>query len=185
MAYYTSLYGITFMIINVIALSCLDIITKTLNQSLSPNIIVFLYKFTLFLIITPWIFSRGLFYLKTKKLHVHFFRSTFSVIGSIFFTTGLKYISIADAAALENIQYLVIVFAGMFIFKEKVTKTKILAALLGLIGAVLIVHPSLFFYDYTAEISFNQGYIYIFLAIFFWALNSLSVKILGNTESNL
>ena len=184
MAYYTSLYGITFMIINVIALSCLDIITKTLNQSLSPNIIVFLYKFTLFLIITPWIFSRGLFYLKTKKLHVHFFRSTFSVIGSIFFTTGLKYISIADAAALENIQYLVIVFAGMFIFKEKVTKTKILAALLGLIGAVLIVHPSLFFYDYTAEISFNQGYIYIFLAIFFWALNSLSVKILGNTESN-
>ncbi|RZI47581.1 hypothetical protein EDM53_01070 [Rickettsiales endosymbiont of Peranema trichophorum] len=186
---YSALYGIGFMLINTIALSVLDITAKILRVSLSGAHIVFLYKLILLLAILPWVFNDGLQNIKTTRIHIHLIRSFFSVMGAISFVHGLHYVDMADAAALENIQYILLVIIGMVFFSESVTKTKIVAVLLGFFGAIIVVRPELIhIYALSEEISkiatSNKFYGYTFMAIGFWTLNTVSVKVLGRTEKN-
>lgn len=158
--------------------------------------IVFLYKFVLFLIILPWVFRDGIKNVKSAKLHIHLVRSFLSVLGSLCFIKGLQYVSLADASALENVQYMILVLVGMVCFKESITKTKIFALVFGILGAVIIVKPHIFASVYNSvmwgenfDIAFfeteSRGYFgYTLLAVLFWSMNSVSVKILGRTEKN-
>jgi S-adenosylmethionine uptake transporter len=83
---------------------------------------------------------------------------------------------------LEQILLLII---GIFYFAEKATKTKIFVITISFTGAIIVMRPDLF--DFTHSISkftngFNVYYVFIFLAISFWALNSTVIKVLGKTE---
>jgi S-adenosylmethionine uptake transporter len=100
------------------------------------------------------------------------------------FYKGLKGVEVADAAALENLQYIILAIVGMTFFNEKCTKTKVASIIIGFLGAVIIVKPDLFELNNTKPAVFNESYIYTILAIIFWSLNTITVKILGRTEKN-
>jgi drug/metabolite transporter (DMT)-like permease len=59
-------------------------------------------------------------------------------------------------------------------FKEVIHRGKIAMILLGFCGALFIIKPGME--------DFNKYYFFIFLADFFWALNSTTIKLLGSTE---
>lgn len=186
-----AIYGIMFMMLNTASLSILDISAKILRSELNSSLIVFIYKFSLFLIILPWIFIEGTKRIKTQRLHFHILRSLFGTAGTICFVHGLKYVTMADAAALENIQYILVICLGLVLFGDKLTKTKLTAIALGFLGALVVVRPELIgqFFDTNyliteSKISEESNYIFILLAISFWAANTILVKILGNTEHN-
>ena len=143
MNYSHSLFGIIFMLLNTLSLSFLDMTSKYLKLSMNSSHIVFLYKSLLFLIILPWVFKDGIRNIHSAKLHIHLIRSFFSVAGSLAFIKGLQYVSLADASALENVQYMILVFAGMIFFKESVTKTKIFALVIGILGCIIVVKPTI------------------------------------------
>jgi S-adenosylmethionine uptake transporter len=172
------------MLINSIALTGLDICAKTLTQSLTPPQIVLFYKFLLFLITLPWVLVKGLELLKTSEIKIHFLRSLLSVLGGICFYKGLQNVKIADAAALENLQYIIVAIVGMIFFEEKCTKTKVFSIILGFLGALFIVKPEVFLLNRESFTTFNNYYIYTLLAIIFWSMNTITVKILGKTERN-
>ncbi len=190
-----SLAGIVFMLINTLSLACLDITAKYLKGTMSSSHIVFLYKASLFLMILPWVFKQGIKNIKSEKLYIHLIRSLFSVAGALCFFKGLHYVQMADAAALENVQYIILVVIGMLFFNEKATKTKIYAVVVGFVGAIVVVNPGLINFngnnsifsllrgEYQSE-GFNIYFGLILLAIGFWTMNSVSVKILGKTEKN-
>lgn len=181
----SSLPGILFMLINTVCLTGLDATSKILTADLPSNIVVFLYKFSLFLVIIPWVFSKGLKALKTKRLKFHFLRAALSVWAAICFFSGLKHISMADAAALENLQYLIISMVGFVLFNEKITLAKVLAICIGMLGAFVVINPDILNFNSSAfGRELNIGHLYIFMAMFFWALNTLTVKTLGTSESN-
>jgi drug/metabolite transporter (DMT)-like permease len=180
-----ALPGIIFMIINTLALSLVDINSKLLKSfGMQSTHIVFYYKTLLFLCILPWVLSKGI--PKTKKIRVHFFRSILSVLASICFVSGLKYISIADASALENTKALLVVMAGVLFFGDKLTKTKTVALLTGCLGAFIVANPSFLSNpNSTEQLQTNPtGYIFIIMAVVLWSLNSITIKILGKTESH-
>jgi S-adenosylmethionine uptake transporter len=175
------------MIINTIALACLDASAKILTKDLNPTLVVFLYKFSLLIIIMPWILSGGLKVFKTKRLTFHILRSSLSVFAAICFFNGLKYVNMGEAAVLENIQYLLVSVIGMIFFQEKCTKARAFAIIFGLLGACVVVNPNLLSLGSEQNLNknpFNFGYLYIFGAMILWAMNTVTVKILGNTESN-
>lgn len=178
----STIYGIIFMLINTMALAGLDISAKTLRGTIDAPLIVFMYKFSLFLIILPWVCMEGILRLKTKKAHLHMLRSLLSVAGSFSFIHGLGLVNMSDAAALENIQYVLVAIVGMIFFKERCTKIKIAAIIIGFAGAVIVVKPDIF--NSLSNTSFNKDYWFIILAICFWSLNTILVKLLGNTEHN-
>ncbi|MFI4983668.1 MAG: DMT family transporter [Rickettsiales bacterium] len=185
-AYRSSIPGIIFMLINTVCLTGLDAMSKILTADLPSNIVVFLYKFSLFVIILPWVFTKGMLVFKTKRLRYHFLRAVLSVLASICFFSGLKQVSMVDAAALENLQYLIITILGFVLFNEKFTASKLLAICTGMLGAFVVINPSLMNFNSSSfeHHSLNIGHLYIFMAMLFWALNTLTVKKLGITESN-
>lgn len=183
LSHYSYLHGIAFMLINTMCLTGIDALIKILTSSLTPSLIVFLYKATSLLIALPWLFSKGITVLKTNKLIFHIFRSIFSVAGSICFFNGLQYVNMADAAALENIQYLIISIIGMLFFNEECTKERIIAVIVGLLGAFIIINPDILSIEQSYSY-YNSGHIYILAAMCFWALNTITVKVLGITENN-
>ena len=174
------------MLLNTVALAILDISAKTLRETMGSAHIVFLYKGILLLAILPWVFNKGFKGLRTERIYVHIVRSFFSVLGSIFFVHGLHYVNMADAAALENIQYVFLAFIGMLFFKEEPTIVKILAMVLGFLGAVIVVNPQVLGYFTGEQVTVPKDMLYGFtlMAIGFWTMNSVLVKILGRTEKS-
>jgi drug/metabolite transporter (DMT)-like permease len=188
----TALLGIIFMLCNTAALAISDIASKLLRTDLSSGFIVFLYKFGLLLITLPWIFSTGTKAIKTHRLHFHILRSFFGTLGIIFFVQGLKYVTMVSAAAFENLQYLIVILFSMIFFDDKLNKTKLFAIIMGFLGACIVVNPDLISNIFikncqdinTKEDSSFFKYTYTFLAICCWSVNTLLVKVLGNTEQN-
>lgn len=186
----TALVGITFMMCNTGALAISDIANKILRGDLSSGMIVFLYKFGLLLITLPWILFHGTEHIKTRRFHFHLLRSFFGTFGAISFAQGLKYVTMADAAAFENLQYIIIVLLSVVFFNDKLDATKIMAVVVGFLGVSVIVNPGLIknlICGCDNEIPSTTDYSkygYTFLAICCWSVNSLLVKILGNTEHN-
>jgi drug/metabolite transporter (DMT)-like permease len=185
----TALVGIIFMMCNTAALAVSDITLKILRTELSSPFVVFLYKFGLFIVTLPWVFFHGTQHIKTKRLHFHILRSFFGTFGAISFAQGLKYLTMVSAAAFENLQYIIIVLLGVVFFNDKLTKTKITAVIFGFAGACIIANPSIAQHLFNpSEITSSDSdifkYGYTILAICCWAVNSLLVKVLGNTEHN-
>lgn len=183
---YATLYGILLMLLNMAAIATSDISSKALRATMSSAHIVFVYKLSLLLIIMPWILSKGISSLKTDKIHIHLIRSLMSVLGMLFFVHGLHYVKMADAAALENLQSIALALIGGIFFKERLTKTKIFAVVLGFLGAIIVVNPNIIdiLIGVDAEVNADKYYGFTLIGIGFWVMNSTTVKILGRTEKN-
>ena len=167
--------GILLMIVHAAALAALYIAGKNLTNYLHSNQVTFLYKFSILVAILPWCFYGGIKEnLKTKKLGIHVTRGTFSVMANLCFFYGLQEIHALDAAAISYLENILVVTVGVLYFKEKLTKSKVILIICGFVGAVFVIKPG--FQE------FNSSYFFLFLALIFWAINNLSIKILGRTE---
>lgn len=183
--------GMLLMLLNNLALALLDTCSKSLRLNLSASVIVFTYKITLLLCVLPWVLSQGRAVLKTKRLSVHFLRSICGTAGAVFFIRGLQYIDMADAAALENVQYIIVIIMGVIFFGDKLTWRKSLALFVGFIGVLIIIYPEAITRISRGASGLSEGfefrlgnYIWTFIGISFWAVDTLVIKSLGNTEAN-
>lgn len=178
-----NIMGIGFMLLHVIALSVLYATAKSLTSELNSNLVVFLYKFSILIIVLPWCLSTGFKGLKTSKIHIHAVRAIFSTLGSLCMFYSLKFIPLADVTAITKMEQIVLLIIGILYFKESITKTKVGVILLSFFGAMMIIRPDLFSLGAPIEFKgFNSYYIFVFLALFFWSINSTIVKVLGKTE---
>lgn len=168
--------GIIFMIIHAAAMAGLYVVAKNLTNLLHPHQVTFLYKFSILVAIIPWCMHGGFIKnLKTSKIWVHLTRGTFSVMANLCFFYSLMSISIVDAAAISYLEHILIVSIGVLYFKEKCTSSKIVLIMCGFIGALFVTKPGF-------NHNINGNYIFLFLALVFWAINNLSIKVLGRTE---
>lgn len=169
------LAGILLMMLHAISTSALYILAKELMIGLHPGQVAFLYKFSVLLLIIPWCMQGGFKKnIKTKKLGMHITRGTFSTMGSLCFFYGLQKLPPSDASAITYLEQVIILCIGILYFKEQITLSKIIIILCGFTGALFVIKPG--FED------FNIHYIYLFFALLFWAINNISIKVLGRTE---
>ncbi|MDF3048269.1 MAG: hypothetical protein K0R73_1387 [Candidatus Midichloriaceae bacterium] len=170
-----SVSGILLMILHAICMSILYVMSKNLTQSLHPFQVAFLYKFTILLAITPWCFwgdyKKNI---RTRRIGMHVARGTFSLLGTVCFFVAVSNLPVSNAAAITYLEHILVIVIGIYYFKERFTSEKFIMILFGLIGAALIVKPGF--------VVFNKYYIFLFLALIFWALNCATIKMLGSTE---
>ncbi len=168
--------GILMMLLHALSLAILYSIQKKATVMLPTKQIAFLYKAAVLLLVLPWCFmGKGIIHnLKTNKIGIHAARGAFSIMGSICFLEGLKYINATDAAAITFLENLIVVFIGVLYFKEELNYSRVLLIVFGITGAILIIRPGF--------IGFNHHYIYLFMALMFWSFNNMSIKVLGRTE---
>ncbi len=167
--------GVLLMLLHALAISVLYVLNKELNQALHPFQVAFLYKFTLLLVILPWCFWGDVKKnLHTKRMSTHIARGVFSLLGSVCFNVAVKSLPVASTAAITYLDHILVLLIGIFYFREKLSTNKIVMIVLCFIGALFVIKPGF--------VDFNRYYVYLFLAVIFWALNCTVIKMLGATE---
>ncbi len=189
-----NLYGILFMLLNAASLALLYAMMKELTKSISSHQAVFLYKFSLLLILLPWIFQKGFKSIHTTKLHLHIIRGFLSISGSLSLMYALQHIKIVDVTALGYIEQVLLIIIGIAYFKEGVSFAKICAIIFSFGGALFILYPDLSTFKEGTYIpmlflekdfkDFNHYHLFVLLSVFFWASNCIIIKLLGKTEKS-
>jgi drug/metabolite transporter (DMT)-like permease len=163
------------MILHAFSMGILYIISKKVSHDLHSFQIAFLYKALILIGIFPWCLHGGLKKnLKTKRLGMHVARGTFSLLGTLCFFVAMKSLPASNVAAIGYLDHIVLIFIGVLYFKEKLYNHKIVAILSSFTGAFLIIKPWIG--------SIDHNYVFLFLAVGFWSINSTIIKILGATE---
>lgn len=187
-----NLLGALLVLVHALAIAVLYGLTKELRNELSTNLILFLYKFSILLMILPFCLRQGFKSIRTKKLPLHILRGLLSLSGSVAFFYAVKFIELVDATAVGYLEQVLWAVIGMVYFAEKITLAKVLSVILSFLGAVLIVYPELITFNQNViQImltnnsfkGFNYYYVFVFLSIILWTGNCVVVKLLSNTES--
>lgn len=179
--YHNNLYGIIFMILNGLSLAILYAVVKVLRSDLDSSLIVFLYKTTILVLILPWVFSDGLASIKTPNMKLHIIRGFLSTMGALCWAYGIKYTYVATATAILQMEQILWVVIGMLFFHERLTRTKFAVIGMAVLGGIIIIFAS----DNGAGVQgFHHGYLFILMAVLFYTLNSMVVKVLGQRAKN-
>jgi S-adenosylmethionine uptake transporter len=191
-----TMLGIIYMIVNVLSIAGLYVTVKKMEKDfgLGSSVIVFIYKFTILVLILPWCLKGGFKDLKTEKIWLHVARGCLSIAGSLSIFYAMKYIKVADATAVGFFEQILLVIIGAVFFGEKLTKTKIGVVLCSLTGVMIVIYPSLLkfeegslvplFFKGQGFATMDRYFIFVFMAIGFWAVNCSVVKLLGRTEKS-
>ena len=187
-----NIIGIFLMLLNVFALSIQYTTVKILtSQGISSNIIVLLFKLMILVSVTPWILKDGFSGFKTTRFPLHILRAFFSMGGSLAFLYGISHMDMVDAMSIKYLEQVLVLILGIVLFKESISKSKLVAIFVSFFGAIVVVYPELISFDgllpsinTQALGNANKYYVFILIAIFLWASNNAAIKILGKTEKS-
>lgn len=173
-----NIVGIIFMLIHSFATSIMYVCQKEARLYLTGADLAFFYKAGVIFLMIPWcIIKEGglLSVVKTEKLSLHVFRSIISFAATFCFSNAILYVHLMNASAFTYLEQVLVMFIGFFIFKEEINRGSVILVLCGIIGNMLIIIPSIDEFN-------KEGYIYLTLALLFWAINNIVIKLLGKTE---
>ena len=171
------LNGIGLMIIATVLFSVMHASIKHMSSNMHPFEIAFFRNLFGLLVIAPWFIKYGIEPLKTKKIKLHMARSFFNVIAMLSFFYSLSIAPLADVASLAFTAPLFASILAVFFLKEIIGIKRILAIIVGFIGAIIIIDP--------VYSSINNGHIFTLLSASVWSVSLIIIKILGRTESSV
>ena len=119
--------------------------------------------------------QRNLF--KSQRFNQHILRNTFHFAGQYGWFLGLALLPLAQVFALEFTTPLWTMLIAAWVLKEKITRKKIIATILGLTGVYIIVAPG-------SEI-FNAVSFIVLGAAICYAISHISTKSLSKSEHPL
>src|SRR6056300_986532 len=171
------LNGIGLMIIATVLFSVMHASIKHMSSNMHPFEIAFFRNLFGLLVIAPWFIKYGLEPLKTKKIKLHLARSFFYVFALLSFFFALSIAPLADVALLAFTAPLFASILAVFFLKEIIGIKRIIAIILGFIGAIIVIDP--------VYSSINNGHILTLLSASVWSISLIIIKILGRTESSV
>ena len=128
--------GIALMVASTVFFSVSDVITKELAGTL-PAVEV-----TFALLVVPFVIARGgIRGLRTQALGLQTLRGLGTVASALLFTASLPYLPVADATAVYFVSPIVITALSIPILGEVVGWRRWLAALVGLLGVLIVIRP--------------------------------------------
>lgn len=121
--------------------------------------------------------SRGFTQVKTKRVGLHVVRNVFHFAGQNLWFYGVAVIPFAQLVALEFTNPIWVAVLAPFLLSEKITKWRVLAALIGFAGVLIVARPGV--------APFNVGHAAGLGAALGFALNTIFTKELSRTDSIL
>lgn len=168
--------GALFMVLAGFAFAAVNVATQWITQfngMKSTSVAFYQYLFALVFAL-PWIWREGRKALATNHLGWHIIRVVLSAAGVQAFVSSLASLEIWLVIALTMTSpFFVIAGAGIFL-KERITKSRLAATLVGFIGAMIILQP------WSA--SFSMTALLPILSAACWAGASLITKFLTHDE---
>lgn len=136
------LKGIALIVLATLLFSTHDTLSKYLS-GFYPIVMVVWVRYVVHTVLMACIFmpSAGLRVLRTKRPKLQVMRALCLLGTSLFFTTGLMFIPLAEATAVNFLAPLLITALSVPLLGEHVTRKQWAAVLVGFVGVLIIVHP--------------------------------------------
>ena len=124
-----------------------------------------------------WKSIKGFAQVKTKRFDMHLKRNIFHFTGQNLWFFGVAVIPFSQLVALEFTSPIWVILIAPLFLGEKMTKARVLAALSGFIGVLIVAQPGV--------ITLGTGHIAGLLAAVFFALNVVYTRQISRFESVL
>ena len=174
----SSLTPILQYILGIFIFAIAATIIKYLGKNIHTAEILFLRNFFIFIGCCVWlIWTKKTFILRTEKIYLHICRSVFGILGMGGMFVAYIYLPMANAAILLFTAPIFIAILSLFFTKDKVEWGKWIAIFLGFLGVIIVNNPS--------DLSFGIGEIAAIIGAFFQACAMLTLRKLGQTQSNM
>lgn len=136
------LRGIALIVLATFLFSSHDTLSKYLS-GIYPILMVVWVRYVVHTLLMACIFmpSAGLRVMRTRKPLLQVLRASFLLGTSLFFTSGLMYIPLAEATAVNFLAPLLVTALSVPLLKEHVSRGQWAAVLVGFVGVLIIVHP--------------------------------------------
>ncbi|MCV2224531.1 DMT family transporter [Pseudomonas mercuritolerans] len=134
--------GILLIVVATFLFSSHDALSKYLS-GFYPIVMVVWARYVVHTLLMAGIFlpQSGLRVLRTKKPLWQLARALCLLGTSLFFTTALLYIPLAEATAVNFLAPVLVTALSVPLLKERVTRGQWIAVICGFIGVLIIVHP--------------------------------------------
>ncbi len=137
----SAMRGVAFILASTLFFSCSDVIAKALAGSLPAAEVVWLRYLTFALLVLPVLFLKGGPALRSRSPSLQVVRGLGMVGSALFFTIGLRYLPVADSTAIYFVSPILITALSIPFLGEVVGWRRWLAALVGLIGVLVVIRP--------------------------------------------
>ena len=120
----------------------LDVFAKLLGQTLDP-VQVTLMRFTMQIILmAPLVIWARLWKIPKGTLMLQFIRGILLAIATVCFFAALQHLPIAEAISIYFVQPLILTALSVIFLGEVIRRRRIIAILIGLLGVLVILQPS-------------------------------------------
>ncbi|WP_201563111.1 DMT family transporter [Psychrobacter sp. CMS30] len=167
----------TLWVIGALTSFCLMAIgARELNSQIGIFQILFFRSIVGLLVLLPIMFlSKKSNSLLPKRIKLHLVRNLFHFAGQYGWFLGIGLLPLATVFAIEFTVPLWTIIISYFFLKESITVRKVIAVLLGILGVIVIVQPSL-------EVA-RYGSLMVLGAAICYAFSHVATKSLSNTEN--
>ena len=149
---------------------CIRFASQTVDN---PTIVFFRNAVGLFIFI-PMLFKQGFGFIKTEKLWMHTWRSIVGLAAMYGFFYAIAHLKLSNAMVFSYSSPIFIPIIAWLFLKEKITKSMIFAALIGLTGVLFVAKPDQGLFNIISFIGLG--------ACFLSAMAFVTVRALTNTE---
>lgn len=169
--------GACFVIVGAFFLICMASLVKHLGQRLPAFEVLFARFFAGFLVILPVAWRVGFGGLRTKRIHLHATRGFVGFMGNTCFFFALVHMAIGDTVTIQFSRPIIMVAIAALVLHEKVGWRRMLMAVIGFSGVIMITRPF--------GAGFQPWAIAALGGSFFGTLVVLTIKLLSRTESTI
>lgn len=135
--------GAIYMTITFFLVALFGVFLKIGQVGTTAIWMTFIAYLVAYVIAILWVIKNGIAFLKSKRVHILFLRALFGVTATLLYVLSLQYIPLLNATLLFNTTPLFVPIFSIFVFRLKVSWKIWLAILVGFIGIVFIIRPSM------------------------------------------
>jgi len=121
----------------------LDVFAKLLGQGLDPVEVTFMRFVMQILLMAPLVIWARQWHIPTGTLMMQFARGILLAIATVCFFAALQHLPMAEAISIYFVQPLILTALSAIFLGEQIRQRRIIAIIIGLLGVMVILQPSL------------------------------------------
>ena len=142
--------GILQLCAAMLVIPALDVFAKLLGQSLDPVEVTFMRFVVQVMLMTPLVIWARQWHVPDGTLSMQFARGLLLAFATACFFAALQHLPMAEAISIYFIQPLILTAFSAVFLGEQIRQRRIIAIIIGLIGVVIILQPSLVIFGLPA-----------------------------------
>lgn len=166
--------AILYMIASTASFSLMNVFINMIARDIDTTVIVFWRNFLCIFLLLPFMLRMGEGAFGTGRLSRHVARASVGIVGMETWFHSVSILPLNQATALSYTAPLFTTLFAAVYLREKITKPRVIALIVGFLGAMVILRPDPDHFDIRA--------LWVMFATSMWAIAGMLVKSLTRTE---